>query len=142
MFILTEKRRENKVTIINETNYVDVAEKTINRLKEKKDNKGKPVGLVTTSKIRNILAMGAEIYNDVLLAKDETLDNELKGRIDYLRIRALYEAGRDSAVKSFVIEARVPDIIKEIKTKQDYILFYRYMESLVAFHRFFGGKDM
>ncbi|SEG00748.1 CRISPR-associated protein, Csm2 family [Eubacterium ruminantium] len=130
------------MTIINETNYVDVAEKTINRLKEKKDNKGKPVGLVTTSKIRNILAMGAEIYNDVLLAKDETLDNELKGRIDYLRIRTLYEAGRDSAVKSFVIEARVPDIIKEIKTKQDYILFYRYMESLVAFHRFFGGKDM
>lgn len=130
------------MTIINEINYVDVAEKTINRLKEKKDNKGKPVGLVTTSKIRNILAMGAEIYNDVLLAKDETLDNELKGRIDYLRIRALYEAGRDSAVKSFVIEARVPDIIKEIKTKQDYILFYRYMESLVAFHRFFGGKDM
>ncbi len=130
------------MTIINETNYVDIAEKTINRLKEKKDNKGKPVGLVTTSKIRNILAMGAEIYNDVLLAKDETLDNELKGRIDYLRIRALYEAGRDSAVKSFVIEARVPDIIKEIKTKQDYILFYRYMESLVAFHRFFGGKDM
>jgi len=127
--------------IINETNYVDMAENTIKTLREKKDAKGKTLSLVTTSKLRNILSMAADIYNDVLLFKVEELNSEIRGRVDYLRIRVIYEAGREPSVKSLVTEAKIPEILKEVKTKQDYILFYRYMESIVAFRKFFGGKD-
>lgn len=43
--------------LINENNYVEEAEKVIKLLSEKKDQKGRPVSMVTTSKIRNLLAM-------------------------------------------------------------------------------------
>ena len=127
---------------INEKNYVDCAEKVIKTLKERKDNKDRPVQMLTTSKIRNILAMSADIYNEVLTNVEDTLSSDIQSRIDYLRVRFLYEAGREPKVKDFVIEAGLTDILKNIGgSKKKYILFYRYLESLVAFHRFYGGKD-
>lgn len=52
---------------INENNYVDKAEEAIKSLVEESKQKcrGK-VNIVTTSKIRNLLAMTADIYNQVL----------------------------------------------------------------------------
>ena len=49
---------------INENNYVDKAEEAIKSLVEESKQKcrGK-VNIVTTSKIRNLLAMTADIYN-------------------------------------------------------------------------------
>lgn len=49
---------------INEKNYVDKAEKVISDLAEesKVKNRGR-VNIVTTSKLRNLLAMTADIYN-------------------------------------------------------------------------------
>ena len=51
---------------INESTYVDKAEKVIINLAEesKEKNRGK-VNIVTTSKIRNLLAMTADIYNSL-----------------------------------------------------------------------------
>lgn len=48
---------------INEKNYVDKAEKVISDLAEesKVKNRGR-VNIVTTSKLRNLLAMTADIY--------------------------------------------------------------------------------
>ncbi len=127
--------------IINEGNYVDKAESIIKKL-NKVDKKGNQIGLVTTSKIRNLLAMSADIYNDVLSNKSDTLDKEIVGRINYLKIRFVYEAGRDSKVKSLVEGAEIIKIIDEIKDKKsNFILFNRYMEALVAYHKYYGGKD-
>lgn len=55
---------------INEKNYVDKAEKVISDLAEesKVKNRGR-VNIVTTSKLRNLLAMTADIYNQVLLIR-------------------------------------------------------------------------
>ena len=77
---------------INEKNYVDKAEKVISDLAEesKVKNRGR-VNIVTTSKLRNLLAMTADIYNQVLLYPSERLDDELLGRIEYLRVRVMYE---------------------------------------------------
>ena len=43
------------------------------------------INIVTTSKIRNLLAMNADIYNQVLTKSSEKLDDEICGRIEYLR---------------------------------------------------------
>ena len=85
---------------INEKNYVDKAEKVISDLAEesKVKNRGR-VNIVTTSKLRNLLAMTADIYNQVLLYPSERLDDELLGRIEYLRVRVMYECGRDNEHK-------------------------------------------
>ena len=128
---------------INENNYADEAEKVILQLKNKTNPKtGKSVPRVTTSKIRSILAMTSDIYNEVIMLQDDKLSDDLAGRIEYLRIRVVYEAGREQSVKDFIMQAKILDILKEIKgSRKNYILFNRYMESLVAFHKFYGGKD-
>lgn len=98
--------------------------------------------MVTTSKIRNLLAMASDIYNEVVILQEDQLSDELNGRIEYLRIRFVYEAGREQTVRDFVTDAKLVEILKEIKgSRKNYILFSRYMESLVAFHKFYGGKD-
>lgn len=127
---------------IDETNYVDKAEKAIKELKNKKDSKGREIPIVTTSKIRNLLAMVSDIYNDVINNKDEKLNNDIVGRIGYMKLRFYYEAGRESGVKNLLEQAKVLDIINEIGTsRSNYILFSRYIEALVAFRKFYGGKD-
>ena len=90
--------------------------------------------------------MTSDIYNEVIMQQDDKLGDDLAGRIEYLRIRVVYEVGRDEdrdkPVKSFVMQSKILEILKEIKgSRKNYILFNRYMESLVAFHKFYGGKD-
>ena len=127
---------------ITEQNYVDKAEKVILTLREQKDNRGKTVPQITTTKIRNLLAMTADIYNEVLNHTQEKLSEEIAGRIDYLKIRFVYEAGREQAVKYFVEQAQILQAIGEIQgSRKRFMLFNKYMEALVAYHRFHGGKD-
>ena len=92
--------------------------------------------------LRNLLAMTADIYNQILIYPSEKLDDELVGRIEYLRVRVMYECGREPKVKEFVKKAEIIDILKEINTsKKNYLLFSRYMEALIAFHKYYGGKE-
>ncbi len=127
---------------VNEQNYVDMAEKAIMALKDRKDQKGRNIPIVTTSKLRNLLAMSADIYNEVLNQKDEELSEDIRARIEYLRVRFLYEAGRERAVKDLVDAAGLLDVLKKANaSKKDYVLFNRYMEALVAFRKFHGGND-
>lgn len=73
---------------IDEMNYVDKAENAIKKLTEESRAKNKgQLKIVTTSKIRNLLAMTSDIYNQVLTYNSEKMDNDIVGRIEYLRIR-------------------------------------------------------
>ena len=127
---------------VNEQNYVDVAESVIITLKNKKDQRNRPVSIVSTSKLRNLLAMTADIYNEVMNQTEDRLDENICSRIEYLRVRFLYEAGREPAVKHLVNEAGIIDLMKGINgSKKNYILFNRYMEALVAFRKYYVEKD-
>lgn len=129
---------------INEKMYVDKAEKAIcDLIKETKEKTRGRETIVTTSKIRNLLAMTADIYNQIIADKDETLSSEIAGRVEYLRVRFMYECGREPKVRDFVEKAELIPILKEIgDSKKNYLLFNKYMEALVAFHRYYGGKDL
>lgn len=138
--------------LINENNYVDMAEDAIKRLKKPKirngrqiiDRNGNPImeEIVTTSKIRNLLAMAADIYNDVNISNDDHLSEETVGKINYMKIRFYYEAGREPLVNKLFKEAKVLEIMNEIgDSKKNYILFNRYMEALVAFRKYYVGAD-
>ena len=54
---------------INEKNYVDKAEAAITRLSKMVNRQGKVIPMVTTSKIRNLLAMAADIIIRHWIAK-------------------------------------------------------------------------
>lgn len=128
---------------LDESDYVDRAEKAILKLKELKNPRnGKALPIVTTSKIRNLLAMVADIYNDVLNVKDDKLNNEIVGRINYMKLRFYYEAGREDSVKRLLETAGVFDAINGIgSSRKNYILFSRYMEALVAFRKYHCEND-
>ena len=127
---------------INEENYVAKAESVILKLSKQVNKQGKVVAMVTNSKIRNLLSMSADIYNQVLDCKDDKLPQELNGRIEYLRVRYIYEAGREPRAKDLVIQGELREIMKEIQgSKKNYILYYHYMEALVAFKRFWNKND-
>lgn len=130
--------------IINENNYSDVAESVIKKLLQPitdKNGRQKKVKMISTSQLRNILAMSADIYNQVVpLEKD--LTDEINSRIEYLRIRCFYEAGREHLVKDFMKCSKIPEILREINgEKKNFILFNHYLEALVAFRKYYGGKD-
>lgn len=128
-------KKERRPVAINDDNYVDEAEKVILALQGERDK-------LTTSKLRNLLTITVDIYNEALNCREERLDEELRSRIEYLRVRFLYEAGREPAVRNLVESAGIVSILKGINgDKKKYILFNRYMEALVAFHRYHGGKD-
>lgn len=121
---------------LQEETYVTRAEKVISNL----NNTGV---YVTTSQIRNILAMVNQIYNDVIMTTSETLSAEVQSQLRYLKIKIVYAAGRDPKnVKRFVEESQIADHLDHIgSSRQNFILYAHYMEALVAYHRFYGGKD-
>lgn len=134
--------------LINEENYVKKAEQVIKTLSEKTENKrGRVVkkNMLTTSQIRNLLSVSSDIYNQIMNGSAETgdkLSTELCGRVNYLKVRLIYEAGRDAKVREFVETTELLKILDSIQgSKKNYLLFSRYMEALVAFHRYYGGKD-
>lgn len=123
---------------LTKTNYVDLAEETVKKLE--RDRKGNLI--LTTSKIRNLLNMISAIYNDIIHTNAEKLDEDLVERVQYLRMRFAYEAGREKSVKNLLEAGKIQELVKEIgNNKEKCILFCRYMEAIVAYHKFYGGKD-
>lgn len=130
--------------LINENNYVDFAEETIKKLTKPVEKNGKLSSpkIVSTSKIRNLLAMVSDIYNDVNVLNADKLPDEIIGQINYMKVRFYYEAGREDKVKILFKTSKVFEIIDEIgNSKKNYILFSKYMEALVAFRKYYGGAD-
>ncbi|GFO85360.1 type III-A CRISPR-associated protein Csm2 [Anaerostipes butyraticus] len=129
---------------IDKLTYVDQAEKVIKSMREKNRNGGYRISL-TTSKIRNILSLVTAIYNQVIHDPNPELSEDICQEIQYLRLRIIYEAGRDDKdkdVMKFVKKAELIENIQSIgKSREQFLLFCRYMEALVAYHRFYGGRD-
>ena len=112
--------------------YVDAAEKLMSA--ECKN--------ITTSKIRNILALVTDIYNVEMLRKEENLLPESITKVQLMRVKVAYECGRDKKVKEFIEHAKLLEYIKGIGDKRENLInFAHYMESLVAYHRYFGGRE-
>ena len=126
---------------IDKLTYVDQAEKVIKNMRVKNRNGSYRISL-TTSKIRNILSLVTGIYNQVIHETNDGLSEEIWEEIQYLRLRIVYEAARDQDVMYFMNQAKLLENIQSIgKSREQLRLFCRYMEALVAYHRFYGGRD-
>ncbi|NLN47742.1 MAG: type III-A CRISPR-associated protein Csm2 [Clostridiales bacterium] len=123
-----------------EESYTQRAEAVILDLRKQLDRRYQNF---TTSKIRNILTLVSEIYNDVVSDHNKTLSKEVQERIEYLKVRLIYESGREpDTVDPFVKKSGLIRIIDGIgNSKERFIKFARYMEALVAYHRYHGGKE-
>lgn len=100
---------------------------------------------LTTSKIRNILSLFTEIYNDECVRNEPALAEESISKLQMARIRLVYEAGREPAVNAFTNETKLLKYLKYTlsceASREEFIRLFHYVEALVAYHRFYGGKD-
>lgn len=130
------------MTILTEENYVSKAENVIKRVKDKfaqseKKRKSKENDKLTISKIRNLLSLTSAMYDELQTKEfDDLLD-----RKNYLIVQLAYQSGRENAVEVFVEEAELILALKECDSKEKMIRYCRYMEALVAYFKYYGGKD-
>lgn len=127
---------------------VEKAEEAIKSLrKPSRKDPSKMVINVTTSQIRKFLTSVNSLKNKIDVYKinhlnEDVLSDDLVMEIKFLRVNILYQAKRENAVKEFIEKA---DIEKHINDIGDSIAkfneFYKYVEALVAFHKYYGGKD-
>ena len=126
-------------------NYVDEAERIMRALISSGTT-------ITTSKIRNLLSLVTDIYNDVSIRTEDKLKPDSVVKLNLMRVRVAYEYGRDNGesvgkdkvypMKEFITQAHLREYLKGISTdRADLIRFAHYMEALVAFHRYLGGKE-
>lgn len=132
---------------------VDQAQQVMEKLSRKKDKWGKSA-MVTTSQIRKFLTAVNAVSGKVDSYKagrttEEigTLSAELQGEIKYLKVKLAYQVGRAAGkfgnpVEDFVKEARLIEEIDSIGSSvKKYEEFARYVEALIAFHKYYGGRD-
>ena len=99
---------------------------------------------ITTTKIRGILDLINKIFNRVMYNAENQLSENQLADIAYLKIKLAYECGRDIVVKDFVEKTFLMNPIDEIVksgNKNQFLLYARYVESLVAYFKYYDGKD-
>lgn len=109
--------------------------KTVEELvKENKNN------MATTTQLRQLLSNSVRVKNKIsskILKKEDKLSNELLNDIKYLLIKHTYQCGRESKVKEFDQKFKISEKLKKIKTKEDFDIFYRYLEEIVAYVKYY-----
>ena len=126
------------MAILTDDNYVDKAENVIKSLsRNTRDSRNPEAFFLTTSKIRNLLSLTSTLFDESKVREYE----ELKDRIAYLRVQFVYQSGREEAVLDLVQKGEILPILKEINSRESLQRFCRYMEALVAYFKFYGGKD-
>ncbi len=133
-------------------NIVDKAELAIKSIrKPNKKNHDKLVIELKTNQIRKILTAVNILKNKVDIYKianpqAKKLDEELQMEIEFLRVNIAYqigrEKGRENLVREFVEKADLLNMVKNINGDiKAFENFCRYIEALVAFHKFYGGQE-
>lgn len=128
--------------------YVDKAEVLMKELSK----------YISTSKIRDLMAKVNELYNDIILDPRENLDKKHVDAIRHLKVKMIYDAGRDrqdrlsrdeknnpklkdGKLKYFFDETGLLDMVGQIGSSREKFLEYcKYFEALVAYHKYYGGK--
>lgn len=104
---------------------------------------------LTKSQIRKFLVAVNALTNKINMYRTRTeqaavLSQELAAEVKYLKVKLAYQSAKDNSgsVKDFVEKARLKDCLDKIGTDlRRYEEFAHYIEALVAYHKFYGGRD-
>ncbi len=126
--------------MIMENDYIKQAQNCMEKLHDKP----------TTSQLRrfltavNTVSSKIDVYRDKHGGKIDVLPTELATEVEFLQVKLAYQIGRDTkhVMKPFNDETGLMNRIKKIgNNAKAFDDFTRYVEALVAFHKFYGGKD-
>lgn len=87
--------------------YVDAAEKVMRALFANRSR-------ITTTKMRGFLTLVNDVYNVESLRTEPELSAESKLKLMRLRVRMVYDAGRERDVKDFVEQAKLLEYLKGV----------------------------
>lgn len=134
--------------------YVKRAESILTSLKEQEEREKRDRNikvkfkLVTTSQLRKFLALSNEIYNEAKLIdlkgkiEDDKLPQNIINEILSMKVKLVYQCGREKAVKDFVEKT---ELLKEIDkidgSYKRFKEFFSYVEALTAYHKYVGGRE-
>jgi len=102
---------------------------------------------LSTSQIRKFLAGLNGIHNRILAYQGtgeiigDQLPPDIVDEIEYLKIKLIYQSGRERKVKDFMQLAELEKRIDSIgNSKKKFEEFNRFIEGIVAYHKFEGGN--
>ena len=102
---------------------------------------------LSTSQIRKFLAGLNGIHNRILAYQGtgeiigDQLPPDIVDEIEYLKIKLIYQSGRERKVKDFMQLAELEKRIDSIgNSKKKFEEFHRFIEGIVAYHKFEGGN--
>lgn len=131
----------------------------VKKAEEVMEKLSKDNNLVTTTQIRRFLTAVNQVSGKVEKWKrdkkvgfHEALPEELQAQIKYLKVKIAYTIGREKAsnkksnnsgkAELFFTESGLLEIIDSIGSDiKKYENFASYVEALVAFHKYYGGRD-
>ena len=97
--------------------------------------------LITTSQIRKFLSAVNYLENKISACEKE-LPQDIANEIKYLKVKLAYQVGRDSknaGLRNLYNE--IEPLISQIGTsKENFTKVARYIEAIVAYHKFNGGE--
>ena len=116
-------------------NNINVQEK-IEKYQEDKRN------TVTTTQLRLLLSNAVIIKNKIQVEtrtkKGDEISEKLENEIKYLLVKHIYQCGRETKVKRFDEEFHISEKIKGIgKSAKKFNEFYRYLEEIVAYMKYY-----
>lgn len=109
--------------------------------------------ILTTSQIRKFLVAVNALTNKITVYRSlhegaMQLSPILASEVKYLKVKLIYQVGREqkqkrtNPIKDFVEKARLKEWIDGIGTDiRAYEEFAHYVEALVAYHKYHGGRD-
>lgn len=95
---------------------------------------------LSMSKLRSIYSLITNIHARVNTPEDlEACMSDLQ----YIKVKMAYESGRErnEDVKEFISMTYLMDLLDQIQTYEQFVLYCRYAESLVAYFKFYGGRE-
>ncbi|MEI0697465.1 type III-A CRISPR-associated protein Csm2 [Brachyspira intermedia] len=98
---------------------------------------------ITTSQIRKFLSAVNRISNKVNYQNDsEELSDDIIAEIEYMRIQFAYIVGKNKTKEMTALYNDLSPIMSQIKkSKSAFINFARYVEAIIAYHKFYGGRE-
>lgn len=125
------------VPTITDVTYASIAEELMKQYTQQHGNYGRDRSISTT-KLRNIYSLIMNVYAQVNSSEEYARHEK---DIVYLKVRMAYEAGREGSVKAFMKATHLMEYVDSITCLEQFMLYCRYAEALVAYFKYFEGRD-
>lgn len=124
------------------------AENVITRLNKRPNKRGEKEIALTTAQIRKFLSAVNALTNKISMyrtrsGETDVLSSELAAEVKFLKVKLAYQIARNrGTVGDFERKANLMARIDRIGTDmKKYDEFIHFVEALVAYHKFHGGRD-